>query len=133
MIEFYAAKFSRVPIHDAVLVSCKTAQLLKIKAQMASICTRNTRKHSTCSNKWLDTLNGSIFGVKLSIPSLRGPGGGLVVAATGGSLPTTRPSLVQRIGSPPVHGDPTVNFLMYYNGLSSSGTGEYQCTAGEMV
>ena len=40
---------------------------------------RNTLKHSTCSYKWWETLKGSIFGVKTSIPALRGPGGGLVV------------------------------------------------------
>ena len=37
-------------------------------------------KHSTCSHKWCETLNGSIFGVKLSIPAHMGPGGGLLVA-----------------------------------------------------
>ena len=42
--------------------------------------TRNILKHSTCSHKLQETLNSSIFGVKPSIPSLRGPGGGLVVA-----------------------------------------------------
>ena len=41
---------------------------------------KNTLKHSTCSHKWLETLKGSIFGVKPSIPDLRGPRGGLVVA-----------------------------------------------------
>ena len=44
--------------------------------------TRNTLKHSTCSHKWWETHKGSIFGVKLSIPALRGPGGGLVVVPT---------------------------------------------------
>ena len=43
-------------------------------------CTRNTLKHSNCSHKWWETLNGSISGVKPSIAALRGPGGGLVVA-----------------------------------------------------
>ena len=43
-------------------------------------CTRNTLKHSTCSHKWWQTLKGSIFGVKTSIPALGRPGGGLVVA-----------------------------------------------------
>ena len=42
--------------------------------------TRNTLKHSTCSHKWWETLNGSNFGMKPSIPALRGPRGGLVVA-----------------------------------------------------
>ena len=42
--------------------------------------TRNTLKLSTCSHKWWETLEGSIFGVKLSIPALSGHGGGLVVA-----------------------------------------------------
>ena len=42
--------------------------------------TRNTLKHSTCSHKWWETLKGSIFVVKPSIPTLKGPGGGLVVA-----------------------------------------------------
>ena len=39
-----------------------------------------TLKHSTCSHKWWETLKDSIFGVKPSIPALRGSGGGLVVA-----------------------------------------------------
>ena len=42
--------------------------------------TTNTLKHSTCSHKWWKTLKGSIYGVNPSIPALRGPGGGLVVA-----------------------------------------------------
>ena len=42
--------------------------------------TRNTLKHSTCSHKWWKILKGSISGVKPSIPALRMPGGGLVVA-----------------------------------------------------
>ena len=37
-----------------------------------STCTRNTLKYSTCSHKWWETLKGSIFGVKPSIPALRG-------------------------------------------------------------
>ena len=37
-------------------------------------------KHSTCSHKWWETLKGSVFGAKPSIPALRGPGDGLVVA-----------------------------------------------------
>ena len=41
--------------------------------------TRNNRKLSTCSHKWWETLKGSIFGVKPSIPALRWPGGSLVV------------------------------------------------------
>ena len=41
--------------------------------------TRNTLKHSTCSYKWWETLNGSIFGVKQSIPALR-QGDDLLVA-----------------------------------------------------
>ena len=50
--------------------------------------TRNTLKHSTCSHKWRETLKGAIFGVKPFIPSLRRPGGGLVVApAEKASLP----------------------------------------------
>ena len=44
--------------------------------------TRNTLKHSTCSHKWWETLKGSIIGVKPSIPALRGPEGGLVLAPT---------------------------------------------------
>ena len=40
--------------------------------------TRNTLKHSTCSHKWWETLEGSIFGVMPS--ALRGPVGCLVVA-----------------------------------------------------
>ena len=32
------------------------------------------------SHKWWETLKGSIFGVKLSIPALEGNGGGLVLA-----------------------------------------------------
>ena len=42
--------------------------------------TRNTLKHSTCSPKWWETLKGSIFGVKPSIPALKWQEGGLVVA-----------------------------------------------------
>ena len=42
--------------------------------------TTNTLKQSTTSHKWWETLKGSIFGVNPSIPALRGPGGGLVVA-----------------------------------------------------
>ena len=42
--------------------------------------TRNTLKHSTFSHKWWKTLKGTIVGVKPSIPALRGPGCGLVVA-----------------------------------------------------
>ena len=42
--------------------------------------TRNTLKHSTCSNKLWEALKGSIFDVKPSIPALQGPGGGSVVA-----------------------------------------------------
>ena len=41
---------------------------------------RNTLKQSTCSHKCWESLIGSIFGEKPSIPALRGPGGGLVVA-----------------------------------------------------
>ena len=41
---------------------------------------RNTLKHSTCSNKWWETLKGSIFGVKPSFPALRRAESGLVVA-----------------------------------------------------
>ena len=49
--------------------------------------TRNTLKHFTCSHEWWETLKGSIFGVKYSIPALRGPVGGLEVApAEKGSL-----------------------------------------------
>ena len=40
----------------------------------------NMLKPSTCSYKWWQTLEGSIFGVNPSIHALRGPGGGLVVA-----------------------------------------------------
>ena len=35
--------------------------------------TRNTLKHSTCSHNWWETLKGTIFGVKSSIPGLREP------------------------------------------------------------
>ena len=50
--------------------------------------TRNALKHSTCSHKWRETLKGSIFSVKPSIPALRGPGGDLAVApAEKASLP----------------------------------------------
>ena len=45
-------------------------------------CTRNTLKHSTSSCKWRETLKGSVFGVKPSIPALIGPRGGLVVATS---------------------------------------------------
>ena len=43
--------------------------------------TRNTLKHSNCSHKWWETLEGSIFGVKPTIRALRRPSGGLVVAS----------------------------------------------------
>ena len=42
--------------------------------------TRNTLKHSTCSHKWRQTLEGSFFGVKPSIRAVNWPGSGLVVA-----------------------------------------------------
>ena len=42
--------------------------------------TWNTLNHSTCSHKWWETLKGSIFGVRPSIPARMEPGGGLVVA-----------------------------------------------------
>ena len=35
--------------------------------------TRNTLKYSTHSHKWWETLKVLIFGVKPSIPALRGP------------------------------------------------------------
>ena len=35
---------------------------------------RNSLKHSTCSHKWWETLKGSTFGVKPSIPALKEPG-----------------------------------------------------------
>ena len=44
--------------------------------------TMNTLKHSTCSHEWWETLKCSIFGVKPSIPTLRGPQGNLVVASS---------------------------------------------------
>ena len=40
----------------------------------------NTLKHSTCSNKWWETLKGLIFWCETSIHALGGPGGGLLVA-----------------------------------------------------
>ena len=40
--------------------------------------TRNNPKHSTLLHKWWETLKGSIFGVKSSIPALMGHGVGLV-------------------------------------------------------
>ena len=43
--------------------------------------TTNTLKHYTCSHEWWETIKGSIFGVKPSIPALKGPRGVLVVAA----------------------------------------------------
>ena len=42
--------------------------------------TRNTLKHSTCSQKWWETLKCLILGAKPSILALKGPGCGLVVA-----------------------------------------------------
>ena len=44
--------------------------------------TRNTLKYSTCSHKWWERLKGSIFGVKPSIPAVRGLRGGLVGGST---------------------------------------------------
>ena len=41
---------------------------------------RRTLTSTTCSHKWWETLKGSIFGEKPSIPALRGPGGALVVS-----------------------------------------------------
>ena len=41
---------------------------------------KNTLRHSTCSHKWRERLKCSIFVVKPSIPALKGPGGGLMVA-----------------------------------------------------
>ena len=55
--------------------------------------TRNTLKHSTCSHKWWETLKGTIFGVKLSIPAHSAPGSGVVVA------PTEKVSLVSQFDS----------------------------------
>ena len=56
-------------------------------SQSNNECTRNTLKHSTFSHKWWETLKGSIFVVKSSIPAPRGKGGGLVMAPDGkGSL-----------------------------------------------
>ena len=43
--------------------------------------TRYTLKHSTCSHEWWEILNGTIFGMKPSIPALKGPGRGLVVTS----------------------------------------------------
>ena len=43
-------------------------------------CTRNTLKYASCSHKWWETLKGSIFGGKSSIPALRGFRDGLMVA-----------------------------------------------------
>ena len=42
--------------------------------------TRMTLTSTTCSHKWWETLKGSIFGEKPSIPTLTGPGGALVVS-----------------------------------------------------
>ena len=42
--------------------------------------TRNTLKYYRCSCKWCETLKSSVFGVKPSMPSLKGLGGGLVAA-----------------------------------------------------
>ena len=41
---------------------------------------RRTLTSTTCSHKWWETLKGSIFGEKPSIPALRGPSGSLVVS-----------------------------------------------------
>ena len=41
----------------------------------------NTLKHSTSSHKWWEILKGSMFVVMPSIPALRRPGGGVVVAS----------------------------------------------------
>ena len=48
--------------------------------------TRNTLKYSTYSRKWWETLKGSIFGVKPSIPAPRGRGGSVVAPAEKASL-----------------------------------------------
>ena len=66
------------------VLTCAEAQSVYGAArQSLNECTRNTLKHSSCSHKWWETLKGSIFGVKPSIPALRGLGGGLVVAPAG--------------------------------------------------
>ena len=60
-------------------------------------CARNTLKHSTRSQKWWETLKGSICGVKPSIPALRGPGGRLVVAPNSWALSLTASSVVSSL------------------------------------
>ena len=49
---------------------------------------RRTLTSTTCSQKWCETLKGSIFGEKPSIPALMGPSGALVVS------PAARASLL---------------------------------------
>ena len=51
------------------LLACAEAQRVYGAARKS-----HTLKHSTCSHKWWEILKGSIFGVKSSIPALRGPG-----------------------------------------------------------
>ena len=63
------------------VLACAEAQMAYSAAKEShNEWTRNTQKHSTCSHNWWETLKRSIFGVKPSIPTLRGFGGGLVVA-----------------------------------------------------
>ena len=63
-----------------LLVRAEAQRVYGAASELHNERTRNTLKHSTRSHKLWEALNGSIFGVKLSIPALRGPGGGLVVA-----------------------------------------------------
>ena len=63
-----------------VLARAKAQRIYGATSESHNKQTRNTLKNSTCSHKWWETLKGSIFGVKRTIPVLWGPRGGLVGA-----------------------------------------------------
>ena len=63
-----------------VLARAEAQRVYRAARETHNERTRNTLKHFTFSNKWRETLKGSIFGVSPSIPALSGPTGGLVVA-----------------------------------------------------
>ena len=56
-----------------VLARAETQRVYAATIESHNERTRNTLKHSTCSHKFCETLKGSIFGVKPSIPGLRSP------------------------------------------------------------
>ena len=67
-------------VNLCLLVLRPRGSMVLQKSQSHNKRTRNTQKHFTSSHKWWETLKGSIFGVKPSIPALGRSRGGLVVA-----------------------------------------------------